>query len=122
MPRILVVDDDQHFRDMLIRVLEDAGHEVTHAANGEEGLRAYRAAPPDAVVIDLVMPGKEGIETIMQLKREFPAARVIAMSGGGRRGNTSYLEVAGKLGASRMLAKPFTIEQILGVIDDLLGS
>lgn len=102
--------------------VEGAGHTMILAANGEEGLKAYRTDPAEVLVTDLVMPGKEGIEMILELKREFPAARVIAISAGGRGAAASYLELAGKLGASQILAKPFTGQEILAAITQVLGS
>jgi CheY-like chemotaxis protein len=120
MARILLVDDDDQLRTVLALVLERAGHTVTAAPDGARGLAAYRAAPADLVVTDLVMPEKEGIETIMELRAEFPDVRVIAISGGGRHLGTDYLQLASRLGAKRVLSKPFTNQEILTAIDDVL--
>jgi CheY-like chemotaxis protein len=120
MARILLVDDDDQLRTVLALVLERAGHTVTAVPDGSRGVAAYRAAPADLVVTDLVMPEKEGIETIMELKAEFPDVRVIAISGGGRRVGTDYLQLAARLGAKRVLSKPFTNQEILAAIDDVL--
>ncbi len=120
MARIILVDGDDQLRTVLALVLERAGHTVTAVPDGSRGLAAYRAAPADLVVTDLVMPEREGIETIMELRTEFPDVRVIAISGGGRHPGTDYFQLASRLGASRVLSKPFTNQEILTVIDDVL--
>ena len=103
------------------KILEQLGHEVVEATNGVEGLAMFRAAPSDLVITDIIMPEKEGIQTIIELKRDFPNARVIAMSGGGRTRNTDFLRLASKCGADRVLAKPFAMDDISAAINDVLG-
>jgi DNA-binding NarL/FixJ family response regulator len=100
--------------------LQRAGHAVTAVSNGVQGLAAYRSVPTDVVITDLVMPDKEGIQTIMELRNEFPDARVIAISGGGRHVGTDYLQLARRLGARRALAKPFSTQDMPAAVDDLL--
>jgi len=84
MARILVIDDDIQILEMLGQTLEREGYEVVDALDGKEGMRLYREAPTDLVITDIVMPEKEGVETIMELKRDFPDVKIIAMSGGGQ--------------------------------------
>src|SRR5688572_234064 len=86
MQRILVIDDDEQVRALLYEILDRAGFKVVEATNGVEGLKLYRAQPADLVITDLIMPEKEGVETILELRREFPDVRVVAISGGGRNG------------------------------------
>ena len=105
MAQILVIEDDELHRSLLVSVLAGAGHAVTEAADGKRGLEAAKLNIPDLVVTDLVMPEKEGIETIMELRRQFPEIGIIAMSGAGHA--STYLELASKLGAQATLAKPF---------------
>ena len=81
MARILVIDDEADMRGLLEETLQSAGHEVSLAADGEEGMKRFRARPADLVITDLYMPGQEGLETIMQLRREFPSVAIMAMSG-----------------------------------------
>lgn len=119
MAHVLLIDDDQALRDILAHILRLLGHEVTQAANGKEGVQCYRTRQADIVVTDLIMPEQEGLETILILRREFPAVRIIAMSGGAR-GSSSYLHIAEKLGARRALAKPFTGHQLAHLIDEVL--
>lgn len=122
MKRILVIDDDRQFRLMLRQMLERAGYEVIDACNGNEGIRLYRSNPTDLVITDIIMPEKEGIETIIELKQDFPALKVIAISGGSRRlGATNCLSYAAKLGVSRVLAKPFERAALLEAVGDLTG-
>src|SRR5947207_3510654 len=105
MARILVVDDDIPFRKMLRLTLSRFGHAVGEARDGDEALKTIREAPVDLVMTDLIMPGREGIETIEALRHEFPALKIIAMSGGGRMTAHQYLSIARAMGADRTLAK-----------------
>ena len=121
MARILIIDDDADVRMVTQDILESAGHEVDCAANGLEGLGAQRRSPCDVAVVDLFMPEKEGVETIQDLKREFPRLKIVAMSGGGRSIHSArYLETASKLGAGAVLTKPFDAPTLLSAIDRLL--
>src|SRR5687767_14027836 len=100
MASILLVEDDEQLRPMLKLVLERGGHQVQEAGNGKEALKIYLRHPTDLVVTDLVMPDKEGLETILELRRIYPDVKIIAMSGGGRTGGgQGYLELARKFGA-----------------------
>ena len=120
MQRILVIDDDEQMRALLRDILERAGYEVTEAQHGLEGLKLFRARPADLVVTDLIMPEKEGVETILELRAEFPEVPIIAVSGGGRNGPRDYLEIAARLGARRTVAKPFTRQEILAAVQQSL--
>ena len=122
MARVLVIDDDEHMRRALCEVLSRAGYEAIDAADGRAGLKRNREHPADVVITDIFMPEKEGIETILAIRHEFPEARIIAISGGGESSRFSYLSYARELGATRTLAKPFSPSQLLGVIEELLGA
>lgn len=122
MAKILVIDDDQQVRHLLVVALTNIGHETRSAENGAEGIRAFRSAPADLVITDLIMPEKEGLETIMELRREFPGVKVIAISGGGRQSGVDFLPLAGKLGARRTLHKPFTIQELFEAVNDVLSA
>ena len=118
--RILVIDDDEQVRDTVRAILEKAGFEVAVAADGEEGLTLHGANPAHVVISDIIMPGKEGIETIIALRRAHPDLGIIAMSGAMPGGNLDFLEFAEKLGTDRILTKPFSAEKLLGTVRDLL--
>ncbi|HTH48226.1 MAG TPA: response regulator [Candidatus Limnocylindria bacterium] len=122
MPHLLLIDDDDSFRRMLRLTLEQAGHTVTEAKDGREGLMRYQPAIHDLVITDLIMPEKEGLETIAGLRRRHAAVRIIAMSGGGRYSPNTYLSTAKALGASLLFAKPFAAGELLVGITDLLAS
>jgi CheY-like chemotaxis protein len=113
--RILLVEDDEAVRDILKKALVSSGHEVEEAENGNVALAAYRRQPCDLVITDLVMPEKDGLETILELRRMNPAVKIVAMSGGGRTLGPGqfYLESAQLFGAYRVLAKPFTAAAFL---------
>lgn len=120
MAKILLIDDDDALRRVLAKALGHAGHEVIQAADGQQGMDLARVAEADLVVTDLVMPVREGVETILQLRREKPALPIIAISGDGSNSEL-YLEIAAKIGAKRVLPKPFTPPELLGLIDAVLG-
>ncbi len=121
MATILLIEDDDIFRDMLASALEHTGHAVRHASNGGEGLRLYRENPSDLVITDIVMPEKEGLATIRELLRDFPSARIIAMSGGLTYDPNLYLHMAEKLGAHAVLAKPFLLSDLIKAVDAALA-
>ncbi len=116
--RVLVIDDHELVRDTLVGTLESAGCEVVAAESGPEGLRAFESFQADVVITDILMPGQEGFETISAFKARSPELRVIAMSGGGSIRRDDVLDMARSLGADAVLAKPFTRDQILGVLDE----
>jgi DNA-binding NtrC family response regulator len=120
MSRILIIDDEQPVRSVFRRALERAGHEVSEAGDGQAGLKQIAQSSFDLVVTDIVMPEMEGIEFILQLHREQPDLKVIAMSGGGRVAPKAYLDMARAAGAVSVLAKPFTIEALLAAVDAAL--
>jgi two-component system, chemotaxis family, chemotaxis protein CheY len=117
---ILIIDDEDQPRRMLQQVLTRAGYEVIEARDGHEGLQRFRATPTDIIITDILMPEKEGLETIIDIRREFPGVKIIAMSGGGRTGNLNFLDVARRLGARRTLEKPFDLQAMLGAVSELL--
>ena len=106
VPRILIIDDDDQFLGILRITLEKAGYDVYTAGNGTEGFKILAEYSVDLVVTDILMPEKEGIETIVKLRREFPGLKIIAVSGGGNIGPESYLDAAKLLGAHVPLTKP----------------
>ena len=108
MARILVVDDEAMLRGVVRKMLERNGHEVSDAADGVLGMEAYRRQPTDIVLTDIVMPNKDGIQLIIELKKEFPTVRLIAMSGGARTSERDFLEVAKHYGVRQVLHKPFS--------------
>ncbi len=120
MARILIIDDDDGVRRLLERVLERAGHSVLTARDGEAGLAAARQARPDLVITDIFMPEREGLSTIVELRRIHPDVPVIAISGGGMLAGGDYLSVARDMGADRVLPKPLQISILRDVVHDLL--
>lgn len=122
MARILVVDDEQLARFTMREILESAGHEVTEAKNGAQGIAFQKAQPFDVVITDIIMPEKEGVQTIMELKRDFPTLPIIAISGGGRTRNLDFLKIAERYGAQKILAKPFSEEELVDVVNACLAA
>ena len=119
-PRLLVIDDDAGVRVTVARILEDESYDVVTAADGARGLEMFVAELPDLVITDILMPGKDGIEVIIEMRRRRPDALIIALSGGGRIGNTGYLEVATMLGATAALGKPFEADELLALVRSAL--
>lgn len=121
MANILVADDEQAIRSILRMVLQMAGHAVEVAANGEEVLSLARKRKFDLIITDIIMPKKEGIETILELKKNNPALKVIAISGGGRKGSMDFLQVAQVVGASATIAKPFEPDELVAAVNKCLA-
>ncbi|MEQ9640433.1 MAG: response regulator [Alphaproteobacteria bacterium] len=114
---VVVIDDDELVAETVVSILRSAGHDAVAAPDGVEGLELIRDGEYDAVVTDIMMPRKEGIETIMEIRRDRPALKIMAISGGST-GSTDFLQWAEKLGADAVLAKPFSAQEFL----DALGS
>ena len=113
MARVLVIDDSASARHMIRRALEVAGHRVQEAGDGRVGLRLQTESPSDLVITDLIMPEKEGLETIRDLRARWPDLAIIAISGGSASlDKESLLHVARCFGAVESIAKPFTADQI----------
>ena len=118
--RILLVDDHDSFRSGASRVLERAGHEVVSACSGKEAIRILETYWPDLVITDVSMPEMDGIEVILTLQDRRPDLPVLVISGGGVLPHQLLLDNAMALGARRALSKPFTPEELLGAVADLL--
>lgn len=121
MGNILVIEDDQEILNMLRIMVERQGYSVTTAKNGVEGIKFFRASPADIVITDIVMPEKEGLETILELREIYPEVKIIAVSGGGRYNSNDYLQSAKDFGADYVFHKPFKQKEILDAIEDLFG-
>ena len=122
MKRILIIDDDHHILVMLKKMLEKAGFEVDLASNGVDGLELFQKIQADLVITDIIMPEKEGLETIREMKRIRSDLKIIAMSGGGKISADNYLETAKIFGASLVLEKPFSQKTMVDAVLKLLGS
>ena len=117
---ILLVDDDDQFRAMLNEALTGEGYQVVEARDGRQALALYASKPTDLVITDLVMPEKEGLEMIVEMKRLHAGVKIIAISGGGRSSSQNYLKMAKAFGAQIVLAKPFSHREILEAISQVL--
>lgn len=122
MAKILVVDDEIQIRGMLKAVLESAGHDVILAEDGNVGMKLFAEQAFDLVVTDLIMPDKEGLEMVTEIRKSRPETKIIAMSGGGRLGPTDYLKYAEKLGAHISLTKPFENQELVTCVEKLLSN
>jgi|SRR5882724_3870777 len=120
MAIILAIDDDLMVRGMLVAILTPAGHYVVEVPGAMEGLAALKQSQPDLVITDIVMPGKDGLELITEIKRDFPQLPVIAISGHSPH-SPLYLKAAKQLGAAKILGKPFKVEALLGVVNAVLS-
>ncbi|RLC11597.1 MAG: response regulator [Deltaproteobacteria bacterium] len=116
MSQILIIDDDEQIQEMLQQIFEQEGFDVAVASDGRAGIRLHRKKPADLVITDIIMPDQEGIETIQKFREEFPDVRIIAMSGGGIVGPSSYLRLAKKFGAMHTFTKPIDMKDLLDVV------
>jgi YesN/AraC family two-component response regulator len=119
MARILIIDDSIVIRKMLKQFLEKASYEVLDAPDGKAGLKLHHVKPADLVITDIVMPEKDGLEIIMEFRRDFPAVKIIAVSGGGQVDANEYLHTARLLGAQKTLSKPFELQDLLRAVKEL---
>jgi DNA-binding NtrC family response regulator len=119
MARILVIDDDENLLFTIGEALTIGGHSVVTANNGIRGEKLFRAEPFDVIITDIVMPDREGLETIIVLHREYPKIPVIAITGLGTN-SVLYLGIATRLGARRVLEKPFKLEDLLDAVASVL--
>ncbi len=122
MKSILIIDDEKPIQKLLLKSLMFEGHQVFVADNGRSGLKIIKKTPPDLVVTDLIMPGKEGLETIREIKAAYPEIKIIAISGGGSIVPNGYLDMALKFGADYTFAKPVDNEKLISAVNDLLSS
>jgi CheY-like chemotaxis protein len=121
MAQILLIDDDAEVRSVIRQTLIHSGHTVVEACDGVEGLGLFPKANADLVITDMVMPGRDGAEVLTELQKMHPPVKVIAITGGSRHGFGDDHEVAARLGAAKVLAKPFSCATLLSAIDELLG-
>ncbi len=121
MPSVLIVDDERLLQDMMALTLKHAGYEVFTASDGREALQLCGQRPFDVVITDLLMPEKDGIELLLQLRKQQPAPRTIAVSGGGCVGAEVYLRLAESLGVAKTLRKPCSAGQLLAAVSGSLA-
>jgi DNA-binding NtrC family response regulator len=119
---ILVVDDEPGIRELLSLMLEAAGHTVITAEDGMQAPKVLANNSVDIVITDLLMPERDGLEFITEVRRKFPKVRIIAMSGGGHIARDSYLRIAKNFGAHVLLEKPFSQSAVLGAIEAVLAN
>lgn len=117
MANILLVDDDPYVLEALSITLMESGHHVTTARNGNFAIEHADSGQFDLVITDILMPDKEGLETISYLRRNHPELRIIAISGGARVSSTQYLNMAKAMGAEQALAKPFSASELLAAVE-----
>jgi len=120
MPTIIIADDDDQLRTMLSQIFEVENYTVIEAQNGQQAIDYIRNNTVDLLITDLIMPEKEGIETINELKRVSPELPIFAMSGGSMTNSEVYLQIAQKLGVSQTFLKPFDINEMLEAVKLIL--
>jgi CheY-like chemotaxis protein len=120
MAKILVIDDEPSILLMIKKMLEKAGHVVDMALNGKEGMQIFENNKADLLITDIIMPEKEGLETIVEMKKKYPDLKIIAISGGGRISADGYLPGAKLLGANMVFQKPLVQKEFLEAVASLL--
>ncbi len=120
MAQILVIDDDPQICILIQEILELAGYNVVTTQDAAEGLDRFRKDPAQLVITDILMPGREGLETIRDLRQEAPSTKIIAISAGLQWGSVDVLDLARKLGAVRIIPKPFDIQVLVDTVREVL--
>lgn len=121
MANILVIDDNDHVRNVLIRLLESQGHSVQAVSDSHSGIGLLHVHPFDLLITDILLPDQEGITTIIEILKSKPDMKIIAISGGGDFEPYGYLDIARRVGAARTLPKPFSMEEMIEAVNDVLG-
>jgi DNA-binding response OmpR family regulator len=118
---ILIIEDDEHLRKILRIMLEKEGVNVSEAGDGKEGLIRFNEDTFDLVITDIIMPEKEGIETIFELKKINPDIKIIAISGGGKISAEEYLGMASNFGVNKVLSKPFKRDEFIASVSEVIS-
>lgn len=122
MAKILVIDDNDQFLEIMRECLEKAGYEVLLASDGKIGVELYRKNKPDLVITDVIMPEKDGAEVIFDLQKEFPGIKMIAMTGGGQGDAQAYLKSITEFSNVKYaFEKPFALDELLGAVKESVG-
>ena len=122
MASVLVIEDERNLRNIVCSILRQAGHDVVEVEDGCEVTEEILNQDLDLVITDILMPEKEGIQTIIELHRNNPQLKIIGMSGGGMDGPEHYLDMAKEFGADDTLQKPFSKEKLLKTVDAVLAT
>jgi len=123
MAKILIVDDEQNIRNILCETLKKDEYEIFEASSGQEAIDILDSNAVDLMITDLVMPGKTGLDLIMEIKEKIPEINIIAISGGGGiNGRFDYLPIAQLIGANNIIRKPFSMADIKKIVSDLLAA
>lgn len=122
MEKILIIDDEEFIRKMLRKLFEKNNYEVIDAINGSQGVQLFKEHHPDLIITDLIMPEKEGLETIIEIRKLNSDIKIIAMSGGGIVEPEMYLNLSKKFGAQYSFAKPIDNEELLLAVKNLLSN
>ncbi len=119
--RVLVLDDEISILEMITDMLEPEGFDVITAPDGNKGMQIVECTPDiDIVITDMMMPEKEGLETVIELKTHYPSIKILAISGGGINQPEAYLDIARKMGADATLCKPFIKKQLLDCLQEIV--
>ena len=122
MAVILVIDDDEQIRRIMKWALQKEGHHVVETQDGLQGLALCRHLAVDLIITDILMPRKDGLDLLVEIRGELPDVKVIAMSGGGPvMSSAGCLHLAADLGANEVLAKPIAKKQLLEVVNRVLN-
>lgn len=122
MPGVLIVEDDNELREMLKMSLLRRNFTVLEAENGKAAITHFKPLLTDLVVTDLIMPEEDGLKVVIKLRELKPSIKIIAISGGGKVGPGSYLNMAKALGADAIYSKPFSINDLIAKIEQLLDN
>ena len=117
MARILIMDDDAAVRTALKNILHQEGHQILEAVNAAEGAKIYNSATPDLIITDLIMPERDGVEALLELRSQHPDIKTIVISGDA----PEFLPIVEDLGANRTIAKPFKNQDVINAVRELLN-
>jgi DNA-binding response OmpR family regulator len=116
MQSILVIDDNEIMNEMIVQLLTEAGYQAEGVPDGRHGLKRLETTSFDLIVTDIIMPEKEGLETIVAIRKTNKLVPIIAISGGGKLGPETYLLLAREFGADYVFQKPFKNVEFLAAV------
>ena len=119
---IVIIDDEKHVREVIADNLRLSGYEIIEAENGEQIPALIDTNSQASIVItDVIMPGKDGLETLLEIRETHPEIKIIAISGGGRHKNMDLLRIAKNLGADAVLQKPLDLDALEKAIEEMVA-
>ncbi|GAB1482541.1 hypothetical protein MASR2M78_13570 [Treponema sp.] len=120
MSTVLIVDDEETIREVATAILQKAGHQCVSAVDAAQAIDKIQAHKLDVALVDVILPGRGGLDLLMEIRRDFPALPVVVMSGKVKTNTLPFQNLARQFGAGQILSKPFTSEELVSAVESVL--